>query len=81
MFVTPRQIPAGSITDSTAQGSHSLLTPGFVEQFFAADLKSLAESLQTPKHLATPADWFSDSWLVDAWLAEMGLDSSPVSRF
>ena len=48
-----------------------------MEELFAGDVKSLVESLQTPKHSETPADWFSDSWLVDAWLKEM--DSPPAA--
>jgi hypothetical protein len=75
MFVTQQPVPATSITGSTAQSPHAILSSGFMEELFGAEVKSLVESLQTLKHSETPADWFSDSWLVDAWLKEVSNDS------
>ena len=68
---------ASGNTGSAAPDTHFLQRAGFMEELLAGDVNSLVESLQAPKHSETPADWFSDSWLVDAWLRER--DGAPAA--
>jgi hypothetical protein len=70
---------ASGNTGSAAPDTHSLQRAGFMEELLTADVKNLVESLQTPKHSETPADWFSNSWLVDAWLNDIVIDAAELN--
>jgi hypothetical protein len=63
---------ANAVADQAGRSSDALFGSTVADLFFSPDVRSVALSLQAPRHSDSPADWFSDSWLVDAWLANLG---------
>jgi hypothetical protein len=67
-----QQGAANAVADQAGRSSDALFGSPVADLFFSPDVRSVALSLQAHSHSDSPADWFSDSWLVDAWLTNVG---------